>query len=138
MRVLAASGDIAEATGSRSATAWLADQTRDAHSSVRRAAALAEALDTRWRLVGDTLAAGVINVAQARVIVEALDALPSNLGDDLRVKAEAYLVEKAATLGPRELRVLGRGVLDQLAPEVADEAEYLRLLAEESRAHAAT
>ncbi len=58
--------------------------------------------------------------------------------DDLVVKAEAYLVEQAATFGPRELRHLGRGVLEHLAPEVADEAEYQRLVAEETRAHAAT
>ena len=36
--------------------------------------------------------------------------------------------------GPRELRHLGRGVLEHLAPEIADEAEYQRLLAEETRA----
>jgi len=127
MRVLAATDDIAVETGARSTAHWLADQTRDAHAAVRRAAVLADAVDARWRLVGDRLATGSVNVAQARVMVEALDALPSGLGDDLPVKAEAYLVEKAATLGPKELRVLGRGVLDHLAPEVADEAEYQRL-----------
>ena len=63
---------------------------------------------------------------------------PTELGDDLVVKAEAYLVEQAAVFGPRELRHLGRGVLEHLAPEIADEAEYQRLLAEETRAHAAT
>ena len=79
-----------------------------------------------------------MNLAQARVLVEALDALPADLGDDLRAKAEAYLVEQAEAFGPRELRRLGRGVLEHLAPEIADEAEYQRLLAEERRAHAAT
>ena len=48
------------------------------------------------------------------------------------MKAEAYLVEQARVFGPRELRHLGRGVLEHLAPEVADEAEYQRLLAEET------
>ena len=84
------------------------------------------------------MGAGDANLAQARVIVEALDALPDDLGDDLTVKAEAYLVEQAAAFGPRELRHLGRGVLEHLAPEIADEAEYQRLLAEETRAQAAT
>ena len=40
--------------------------------------------------------------------------------------------------GPRELRNLGRGVLEHLAPEIADEAEYQRLLAEEQPRSAAT
>ena len=79
-----------------------------------------------------------MNLAQVRVLVEALDALPAELGDDLRVKAEAYLVEQAEQFGPRELRVLGRGVLEHLAPEIADAAEHQRLVAEERRARAAT
>ena len=79
-----------------------------------------------------------MNLAQVREIAEALDALPKDLGDDLRVKAETYLVEQAAEFGPRELGNLGRGVLEYLAPDIADEAEYQRLLAAERRAEAAT
>src|SRR5215204_930435 len=138
LRVLAASDDIAEETGDRSTAAWLATQTRDNHGTVRRHASLAAALESRWNQTADALGAGDVNLAQARVIVEALDALPDELGDDLVVKAEAYLVEQAASFGPRELRHLGRGVLEHLAPEIADEADYQRLLAEETRARAAT
>ena len=138
MRVLAVADDIAETTGDRSTAAWLATQTRDAHGTVRRTATLAAALDQQWTQTSNALAAGEINLAQARVIADALDALPKDLGADLRAKAEAYLVEKAFELGPRELRNLGRGVLEYLAPAIADDAEYQRLLAEERRACAAT
>jgi hypothetical protein len=138
LRVLAVSDDIAEETGDRSTATWLAHQTREAHGTVRRHAGLASALAARWELTADALAVGDLNLAQARVIVEALDALPEELGDDLVVKAEAYLVEQAAVFGPRELRHLGRGVLEHLAPEIADEAEYHRLVAEEQRVLAAT
>jgi hypothetical protein len=138
LRVLAASDDIAEETGDRSTAVWLAQQTREAHGAVRRHAALATALGGRWTRTADALAAGDLNLAQARVVVESLDGLPADLGDDLTVKAEAFLVEPAAVFGPRELRRLGRGVLEHLAPEVADQAEYQRLLAEETRARAAT
>ncbi len=138
LRVLAVADDVAEATGSRSAARWLADQTRQAHGTVRSEFALATALDARWGQVGAALAMGTVNVAQARVLVGALDALPKSLDDSLRVKAESYLVEQAEQFGPRELRRLGRGVLEHLAPEIADEADYQRLLAEERRAHAAT
>ena len=138
LRVLAASDDIAEETGDRSTATWLATKTRDNHGTVRRHAALAASLGSKWTQTADALRVGNVNVAQARVIAEALDALPEDLGDDLVVKAEAYLVEQAAVFGPRELRHLGRGVLEHLAPEVADEAEYQRLLAEETRAQAAT
>ena len=116
----------------------MAPQTRDNHGTVRRHAAFASSLGSQWTQTADALGAGDLNLAQARVIVEALDALPEELGDDLVVKAEAYLVEQGRVFGPRELRHLGRGVLEHLAPEIADEAEYQRLLAEETRAQAAT
>ena len=138
LRVLAVSDDIAESTGDRSTSTWLAHQTRDHHGTVRRHAALAASLGSRWTQTADALGAGDLNLAQARVIVESMDALPDDLGDDLTVKAEAYLVEQAQVFGPRELRHLGHGVLEHLAPEIADEAEYQRLLAEEQRAAAAT
>ena len=116
----------------------MATRSREAHGTVRRDAALACSLGSRWTQTADALGAGELNLAQARVIVEAMEALPEEVGDDLVVKAEAYLVEQAGSFGPRGLRHLGRGVLEHLAPEVADEAEYQRLLAEEARAQAAT
>ena len=108
MRVLAVSDDIAEETGDRSTAAWLATQTRDAQGTVRRHASLAAALGSQWTQTAHALGAGEVNLAQARVIVESLTALPEDLGDDLLVKAEAYLVEQAGAFGPRELRHLGR------------------------------
>ena len=95
LRILACSDDVAEVSGARSAAVWVADQTRQAHGVVRRDAVLAEALGSRWGRVTEALGAGAVNVAQARVLVEALDALPADLGDDLRTKAEGYLVVQA-------------------------------------------
>ena len=138
LRLLAAADDVAEATGARSTATWVADQTRQAHGTVRRDAALATALDQRWTQTADAFAAGDLNMAQARVIAEALAALPKDLGDDLLVKAETLLVAEAAEFGPRELKIFGSRVLEYLAPDIADEAEYQRLLAAERRAHAAT
>ena len=138
LRVLASAGDIAVATGDRSTAAWLAAETRDAHGTVRRHAGLAEALDQRWTQTGAAFAAGEVNLAQTRVIAEALAALPADLGEDLLAKAESLLVTEAAKLGPRELKVFGSRLLEYLAPDIAEEAEYQRLLAAESRAQAAT
>jgi len=138
LRLLAASGDVADATGARSTATWLADKTRDAHGGVRRSARLAAALEGRCRLVADALAAGAVNTAQAHVITHALDALPRELDQVLQENAEAHLVAKAAEFDPRELARLGQRVLEVIAPDVADEAEYQRLLEEERRARAAT
>jgi hypothetical protein len=138
MRVLVAADDVAVETGARSAAHWLADATRDNIGPVRRLSVLAEALDERWTEVGAALASGAVNVPQASVIVEALDALPASLDADMRVKAQAHLIAEAGHFGPRELRRLGRGLLEVVAPEIADEAEYQRLLAEEKRSQAET
>ena len=138
LRLLAASDDISHDTGARSTAAWVADQTRDAHGAVRRRASLAASLDQRWARVADSLESGSLNLAQARVIAEALDALPRDLDGDLLAKAGGHLVEKAAEFGPRDLARLGQRVLEVIAPDIAEEAEYERLLAEERRSRRAT
>ena len=72
------------------------------------------------------------------MIAEALDALPRGLEPALRTKAEVHLVEQAAEFDPRDLARLGQRVLEVVAPEIAEEAEYQRLLAEERRNRKAT
>jgi Domain of unknown function (DUF222) len=138
LRVLAVADDVAEETGARSVAAWLADETRDAHGRIRADARLADSLDQRWQRLGTAFARGQVNLAQVRAISDALSALPKGLGDDLLTKAEAYLVEQADDFGPRELSNLGRGVLQHLAPDIADDADYQALQAAEDRASAAT
>jgi hypothetical protein len=82
LQLLAAgSVDVADETGARSTATWLADEARDAHGTVRNRAVLAKALDQRYRQVAAALAAGVVNTAQTRAIVESLDALPADAGE---------------------------------------------------------
>ena len=81
---------------------------------------------------------GAVNVAQAKEIVEALHRLPKDLDPDLRLKGEAHLVSKAAQFGPPELRRLGARLLEVIAPDTAEQAEYQRLVAEDRRARAET
>src|SRR5262245_41814280 len=64
LRILATADDIAEVTGARSTAAWLADETRDNPGTIRRQAALADALEKRWTRARDALAAGAVNLAQ--------------------------------------------------------------------------
>ena len=62
----------------------------------------------------------------------------TDLDPELRIRGEQHLVEQADQFGPRELRRLGARLLEAIAPDIADQAEYERLVAEERRAHAAT
>ena len=127
--------DVAVETGARSTAHWLADATRDGIGQVRLRDRLAS---HRGDATAAAMDQGAVNVAQAKEIVDALDALPADVDPEVRAKGEAYLVAEAAHFGPRELKGLGRKLLEVLAPDIADEAEYQRLLAEDRRARAAT
>jgi hypothetical protein len=134
LRLLAASDDVAVECGARDAGAWLAHRTRRERREQQRDLRLGQALAERWHRLGAGLAGGSVNLAQARVIARALDELPEEVPVETLARAEAQLVEYAAEFGPADLRVLGRRVLDVVAPEVGEAAEARALEAEERRA----
>ena len=134
LRLLAVSADVADAHGARDAAAWLAHATRCDGSESRRELRLAASVAGRWRAVDDALAQALISPEQAQVIVRALDPLPSDIDDEVLARAEAWLVDQAQSFGPRELRVLGRKVLDVVAPDVGEDQERKALESEEARA----
>lgn len=138
LRVLAVSDDVAVEHGARDVGAWLAERTRTDPEPRHRDRKLGEALNFRWTEVGAALADGRVNEAQAHVIVQALDALPTEVDPAVRADAEVRLVEFAGDFAPRQLRVLGRRILDVVAPEVGEENEARALAAEEQRALART
>ena len=134
LAVLAASGDVADEDASRSAGSWLALRVRLDRPEGSRLQQLSEALDERYAIVASALLAGELSRPQAEVIAAALDALPAAVDRELRATAEHHLVAQAAEFGPRELRVLGRRILDVVAPEVAEEHERRALARDEQRA----
>ena len=138
LRVMAAAEDVAVDEGARDAAAWLAHHGRRDRWEARRDLRLARALDTRWRTVGRALREAEANRAQAEVIVGALEALPADLDPAVVAQAEQRLVSEAARFGPRQLRILGRRILDVIAPEVAEDHERRALEREEVHATKAT
>jgi len=138
LRVLATSDDVASEGGDRDAAAWLAHEGRRDRGETRRRLLLAEALDARWCGVARALREGAANLAQAEVIVRALDALPGDLDPEIKQLAEEQLVAEAADFGPKSLRVLGRRVLAVVAPDVAEEHERRMLEREDAAAARAT
>jgi len=136
LRVMAVADDVALAEGARDVAALMTHETRGDYGANRRDLALAEALDRRWQVVGARLGAGDLNVAQAQVSTHALDRMPSDkLPAEVLPDAEAHLVAQAAEFGPRELRVLGRRILDIVVPEIGEQHEAEQLAAEEREAH---
>ena len=106
----------------------------EAHRLTRLASRLAEAHEP----VRAALATGGLLVDQAAVIVDAIDALPTDLADPAVVaEAEAVLLEHARDHDAKALRVLGRRILDVVAPEIGEAHEARVLEAEEHAARAA-
>jgi len=139
LRVMAAADDLAEAEGARDIAALVTHHTRGDEGTGRRELRLAESLDRRWALVGDALGAGEVNLAQAFVIVRALEVLPADeVGVEVLARAEAHLVAEAAHHGPRRLRLLGRRILEVVAPEICEQQEGRALEAEERKARETT
>ena len=143
LRVIATAMDVADTEGAPTVAAWLAPRTQSTTRSQHGREQLARWLDRRWRLVGDGLAAGTVSMAQAEVIVRALEALDApavgeRIDRELLRRAEAHLVARAATFTPPALRTLGEHILEVICPEQYDDQERKALVAAERRASAAT
>ena len=124
--------EVAEATGAVSTADWWAHATRQSRSTAHRKLRLAAALD-RHPLVRDALSCGRLLVDQASVIVDAVEAIPPDLAEAETIRlAEATLVRDASEHDARALKILGRRILDVVAPEVG-EVHEARLLEQEER-----
>jgi len=120
--------EVEAESGATSTANWWAHATRQtrpaAHRKTRLAAALASEVFEPVR-VG--LAEGRLLVDQAQVIIAAVEALPDHIAPAITDDALGTLIGYAADYDAQALRILGRRILDVVAPEVgeAHEAEVL-------------
>ena len=138
LRVLAEADDVAQDAGARSPAAWLAHRTRSSHGTAVGAGRVADALEHRWHRVRAGLLAGTVNLEQARVLTRALDDLPADLDPDVGAGPRPTSSSRPPTFDPRRLRILGRKVLEVVAPDVAEDHERRALEDEERRARRTT
>ncbi len=136
LRVLAEAdrARVGDDTGASSTAAWLSRTTRQTRAHTGADVRLAQALDARFESTRQALRDGRLNVDQARAIVSCVDQLPDDVGPVWRERAESHLVEQAAHVDARTLRILGRRIFDVLDPDAADEREGRKLEEEERRA----
>lgn len=138
LQVMAVSDDVAELDGCKNVASWLGPQTRTDYGPNAASERLSCDLETKWCRVGAGLRDGRVNLAQANVIVRALN----NLGEDVPPlvlgKCEAYLVEQAEHFGPKQLRTLGDKILEVVAPDLYEDEERKKLEKDEQRAAAQT
>jgi len=133
---------VGDAVGASNTPAWWAHATGQPIPAARAAAHLAAALDDGHETTRAALAAGRVQVEQAKAILTAVGELPAELlGPVLVADAEAHLVGLAdldgeTRLDPKAVQVAGRKILEVLAPEVAEAHEQRLLEAEERQAAA--
>ena len=140
LRVLVAAdrNDVAADSGDTSTVAWVAHRTRQDRSRAHADLRLAQALGTTCGPTRDALAAGRLDLEQARAVVRAIDALPEEVGAGDRDRAERHLVDLARDHDAAALKVLGRRVFEVVDPAAADREEGRRLEAEERAAARST
>jgi hypothetical protein len=133
LRALGAADAVEVATTDASAStgAWLAHRCRQTRPGAFADVKLATALGGEFEATRAALAAGTVLEEQARVIVRAVQALPSGVGEATRREAEAYLLARAAEFDAAELRVLGGHLFEVLDPEEAERRLGLKLARQE-------
>jgi hypothetical protein len=125
--VIAASNDVAAEDGSRNVSSWLGPRTRTDFGPNAADERLSADLDRKWERVGAGLRGGQVNLAQARVIVRAMNALGDDIPPLVVADCEIHLVEQAQYFGPKQLRILGDRILEVVAPDVYEDEERKKL-----------
>ena len=125
-------------SGASSTPNWWAHETRQTRSGAHRKTKLATALATQAHApVRVALADGDLLVDQAEVIIAAIDALPDDLDAEIVTDAQARLIGYAAEHDAKALRILGKRILEVVAPEIGEAHEAKVLEREERDAEAA-
>ena len=119
--------------GASSAAVWLAHETQTTRAAAHGAVKLGHDLEDH-PATRDALAAGGLQVEQARVIVHWIDDLPDTLDRDLVQKAETHLLAQAHHHDAKDLNRLGKRLFEVIAPDQADAREAALLAKEEAAA----
>jgi hypothetical protein len=121
--------------GATSTAAWLRSRLRLSVGAARLMLGDAERLDAGPAAVRDAVAAGAVNVEQARIIGRTVETVHQEAGTAAADKAVGLLLDWADEFDPDGLRKLSHRILDHVAPQVADEVQRRALEAAEKRDH---
>lgn len=138
VETLTVSADVADAHGSRTPAGWLAKEVNADRGEIRRLEVLGEDCSERYPAVAARLRAGGLSISQAVTITRALDRLGPDVADEVREAAVEQMVSFAAEFSPRDLKRLGRRILEVIDPSIFEDEERKRLEAELDAASAAT
>ncbi|CAM3898247.1 HNH endonuclease signature motif containing protein [Nocardioides zeicaulis] len=138
---------LGDSIGARHTHQWWAARSRQTHAEAARLTGLGCAFeDDLHAPTGRALADGRLRVEQARVIVQAVDAIPTSvhasdgtariIDPGAPAQARDHLLAAAAEHDSKALRRLGRRILEVVAPELGEAQEAATMAKEEARADA--
>ena len=123
--------------GDGTAADWLARETHQTRRQTRADLRLGARLE-QYTVLSEAFETGAVNTAQARVLITALDRLPTTgdfaLTAEQVAQAERHLVAEAAHFDPDKLQTIGWKVFEVVAPELAERWEGRKLEAQEAKA----
>lgn len=135
---------IGDSIGARHTSQWWAQRSRLTRSDANRLTHLGRRLgDDVFAPVQAALADGSVHADQAAVIVNAIEAIPmepdalpahADAPAVLKTRAVHHLLDLAQDHDAKQLKLLGRRILDVVAPEVGEAAEAKELADEEAAA----
>jgi len=111
--------EAVEAPESLSTPNWLARRHRLTRPEAHRRSRLAKGLDAH-PATATALVDGQVQDEQALAIITGVDALPDDLDDELKVKAEEHLLGLAQDHDAKALKGFARTILEVVAPDLAD------------------
>lgn len=139
-RVLGAveSTGLAKDDGAASTTAWFAHLTGVSRGDASRLVGLSRVISKRTEQTRAAWAAGDLSTEKARVIMRAIDALPSECTEDEVAAAEARLIADASRFNVDDLQRLANRIREVVDPEGLENELGRQVAAEEKRAWEAT
>jgi hypothetical protein len=124
---------LARELGAASTAAWLRNRLRLSVGAARLMVGNAERLDAGPAALREAVAAGEVNVDQARIVARTVETVRQEAGTVAADKAVGMLLDWAGDVDPDGLRKLSHRILDHVAPQVADEIDRRALQAAEKR-----
>jgi Domain of unknown function (DUF222) len=124
---------LAREQGATCTAAWLRGRLHLSPGAARLLVGDAERFDAGPAAVRDAVAAGTVNLEQARIIATTVETVGREAGAAAADKAVGLLLNWAGEVDPDGLRTLAGRILEHVAPEVAEEAQRRALQAAEER-----
>jgi hypothetical protein len=133
LRMIAACDDkdVCREDGARSTAAWLRTAGRLTPREVNKLVTLATALAGDFTPTRDGMAKGAVNTDQAQAVVAAVNDLPDDIGPVDRRRGERHLVGECASHDAKQIKHLGKHLLEVLAPDEVDRRLAEQLAREE-------